>query len=169
MRHVLDDFKAVLVSDFHDRVHIRGVPKIMNDDDGLGFRADMALDIFGVKAKSQRIDVGEDHRSTQRIDRQRGSPVGGGRTDDFVPHADSDSEHGGKQRRCAVVEAERVIHAHPLGEFCLEPHGDVRSTHGTPAQHFEHGRFILAGENRPRKQIGLRFRDAFRAAKKSER
>ena len=56
------------LSDLHDGIHVGGHSEVMDDHDCLRPGSDPVLNILRVDAKGFRVDVGEDHGSTQGVD-----------------------------------------------------------------------------------------------------
>ena len=123
LRAVLDHEEVVLLRDLHDRIHVGDHAVEVDDDDGLRLLGDRGLDLLGIE-EVVRPDVDEDGERTGLDGAEGGGDERIGGADDLVTRADAERGERAVERRGAVGDGDRVLHAEPLGPLLLELHAD---------------------------------------------
>ena len=87
LRVILNQIKPVLVSDSHERLHIRALPEKMNGDDRLGLAGNRALYQGRVNRECSRVHIHPNRDQPQQGDHLGRRHIGKGRDYHLVARA----------------------------------------------------------------------------------
>ena len=164
MGDILHYAEPVLAGDLHDRVHVGGVPAVVDGQDRPGALGDPVLDVVRVEGEGLRVDLGEDHGGAEGVDLQARAPEGHALADDLVPPAHAGGPQGRVDGRGPRVVTQDVARLEPGGQLGLEEVGHVGARHRSPAQDLQDRRLVLPGDDGPPEEVADLRRQRFRTS-----
>src|SRR5581483_7442123 len=116
---VLDNYKIMLSSDFHDPAHFTHSPVEMYRQYRLRFRRYRRFDLLGVHIVV-RPDIDHYRRCTAIDDSGNCCNKGMGNGDHFISRSDSERSHGEVKRIISASNSHHILDTHKLGQVLFK-------------------------------------------------
>ncbi len=120
---VLDDGHTVPPADVYERVHVAGVPPVMDGHDGPGAPGDPPFGILGVDEQGLGIDLAEHGPGSHVQCPAIGAQVAHRGNDDLIAWPDSNSVKGAGQGRRTMVHRQAIVRPDIVPELLFKLFG----------------------------------------------